>query len=82
MTAEFVEKSRSLEASNAIFDLEASHSAASPRLRRLVSPADLHETFWEFVSRSVLVDLVEDLLGPDIKYHHVGSGREHCCGFG
>jgi len=69
-TAEFLEKSRELSASNRVFDLEAGHSAETPRLRRLSSPADLHETYWEFVSQSVLVDVVEDLLGPDIKFHH------------
>jgi ectoine hydroxylase-related dioxygenase (phytanoyl-CoA dioxygenase family) len=68
--AEFVEHSRSLIESNVIFDLEPDHSAATPRLRRLVSPADLHATFWEFMSTSVIVDVVEDLLGPDIKFHH------------
>jgi ectoine hydroxylase-related dioxygenase (phytanoyl-CoA dioxygenase family) len=36
----------------------------------LVSPADLHETFWEFASQSVIVDAVEDLIGPDVKFHH------------
>ena len=70
VTAQFVEHSRSLTASNVVFDLEPDHSAAEPRLRRLVSPVDLHETFWEFSSRSVVVDLVEDLIGPDVKFHH------------
>ena len=67
---EFVEHSRSLTESNGLFDLEAGHSAETPRLRRLVSPADLHETFWEFASESVIVDVVEDLIGPNIKFHH------------
>ena len=67
---EFVEKSRSLAESNGFFDLEADHTADHPRLRRLVSPADLHPTFWEFVSESIVVDVVEDLIGPDIKFHH------------
>ena len=67
---EFVEKSRSLSESNVLFDLEERHSAERPRLRRLVSPADLHETFWEFASQSIVVDVVEDLIGPDIKFHH------------
>ena len=67
---EFVEQSRSLTESNLLFDLEAGHSPENPRLRRLVSPADLHETFWEFVSQSILVDVVADLIGPDIKFHH------------
>ena len=67
---EFVDQSRSLTESNLLFDLETGHSPEHPRLRRLVSPADLHDTFWEFVSQSVLVDVVEDLIGPDIKFHH------------
>jgi ectoine hydroxylase len=70
VTAEFVAHSRTLTESNVLFDLEPDHTADAPRLRRLVSPADLHETFWEFMSASVIVDVVEDLLGPDIKFHH------------
>jgi ectoine hydroxylase len=68
--AEFVDHSRKLTESNVLFDLEPDHTAEEPRLRRLVSPPDLHETFWEFASRSILVDVVEDLIGPDIKFHH------------
>lgn len=70
VSAEFVEQSRSLKESTPLFDLEPNHTPENPRLRRLVSPADLHPTFWEFVSESVLVDIVEDLIGADIKFHH------------
>ena len=38
MAAEFVDRSRALEESNAVFDLEAGHTSESPRLRRLSSP--------------------------------------------
>ena len=54
-----------------IFDLDAGHSADEPRLRRLSSPTDLHETYWEFAShvgRSSTSSV--DLLGPDVKFHH------------
>ncbi len=68
--AEFVEMSRALSESNRIFDLESGHSESTPRLRRVTSPADLHETFWEFASEGPIVDVVEDLIGPDIKFHH------------
>ncbi len=68
--AEFVEMSRGLSESNRIFDLESGHSKSTPRLRRVTSPADLHEIFWEFVSEGPIVDVVEDLIGPDIKFHH------------
>ena len=70
VTDEFVESTRTLTESNVIFDLDAGHCADEPRLRRLSSPTDLHETYWEFASQSVLVDVVVDLLGPDVKFHH------------
>jgi ectoine hydroxylase-related dioxygenase (phytanoyl-CoA dioxygenase family) len=70
VTAEFVEHSRSLTESNVVFDLDEGHSAATPRLRRLSSPTDLHETYWAFSSTSRVVDVVMDLIGPDLKFHH------------
>jgi ectoine hydroxylase len=70
VTAEFVEQSRALTESNVVFDLDTGHSAAEPRLRRLSSPTDLHPTFWEFASTSAIVDVVVDLIGPDVKFHH------------
>lgn len=45
------------------FVLEAGHSAASPRLRRLTSPVAHHPAYWEFASNSAITDLAEDLLG-------------------
>ncbi len=70
VTEEFVEQSRALTESNVLFDLDVGHSAGEPRLRRLSSPTDLHDTFWEFASQSAIVDVAVDLLGPDVKFHH------------
>jgi ectoine hydroxylase len=70
ITDEFVESSRSLTGSNLLFDLDAGHSAEEPRLRRLSSPTDLHEGYWAFASSSVITDVVTDLLGPNVKFHH------------
>jgi ectoine hydroxylase len=70
VTQEFVDASRQLTESNLVFDLDAGHTAADPRLRRLSSPTDLHDIYWEFSSRSVLVDVAADLLGEDVKFHH------------
>jgi ectoine hydroxylase len=70
ITDEFIEASRTLEKSTATFDLEAGHSAASPRLRRLCDPVEHHSVYWEFVSRGPIVDLAAELVGPDVKYHH------------
>ena len=67
---EFVDRSREMTSSNVVIDLDRGHTEDAPRLRRLTSPGDLHDTFWEFMSDSIVVDVVEDLLGPNIKYHH------------
>ena len=70
ITADFVEQSRSLTQSDAIFDLEPDHTSENPRLRRLTSPVEQHPTYWEFASESVLADVAADLVGPDLKFHH------------
>ena len=70
VTAEFVDQSRALTASNPLFDLEPDHTAADPRLRRLSAPTEIHATYWDFASDSVVTDLAEDLLGPNVKFHH------------
>ena len=70
VTEEFVDASRELTESNILYDLDVGHSADEPRLRRLSSPTDLHETYWEFASRSLITDVAVDLLGPDVKFHH------------
>ena len=70
VTDEFVDASRTLTESNILYDLDVGHSADEPRLRRLSSPTDLHDTYWEFASQSVITDVAVDLLGPDVKFHH------------
>ena len=70
VTGEFVDQRRSLTTSTPLFDLEPDHSATAPRLRRLSAPTEIHEAYWELASDSVVTDLVEDLLGPNVKFHH------------
>lgn len=69
-TAEKVEETRTLTKSDAVWDLEIGHSAAHPKLRRLSSPCDHHAVYWDYASRSLLVEIVADLVGPDVKFHH------------
>jgi hypothetical protein len=83
VTNEFIQISRSVQGKDRRFDLEPDHSASSPRIRRLNSPVDHHETYWEFASQGPFVDVAEDLLGPDVKFHHAklnfkwgGGGEE------
>lgn len=69
-TQELVERSREVRESDAVWDLEPGHSRESPRLRRVSNPVEQHPVFWEYVSRSFLGDVVSDLVGPDVKFHH------------
>src|SRR4051812_39784898 len=70
VTEEFVDRSRSLTRSDAIFDLEPDHTAESPRLRRLTSPVEQHPEYWKFASESLLGDIAADLVGSNVKFHH------------
>ena len=65
-----VERSREVTESGAVFDLEPGHSASEPRLRRISSPHVQDRVFWDYVAASPLVDLLCDLLGPDVVFHH------------
>ncbi len=70
VTDEMIEFSRSIMVSDAIWDIENDHSADNPRLRRLTSPNDQSDTYWEYASSSLITDIVADLVGPDVKFHH------------
>ena len=69
-TDAMIEHSRTLAKSDAIFDLEPGHSADNPRLRRLTSPVDQHPDYWNYAHESIMADIVADLVGTDVKYHH------------
>ena len=65
---DFVERSRRLTASSDAIFVEPGHRPDAPRLLRLNQAVDHHPVFWEFATESVLPDLAEDLVGPDVKF--------------
>ena len=69
-TDEKIEESRAVTESDAVWDLEDAHTAENPRLRRLSSPNDHHPDFWAYASQSVVPEIVADLVGPNVKFHH------------
>jgi hypothetical protein len=80
---EFIEKSRQFDATDAEaagfpangdplrthFVFENGHTKERPRLTRLTSPHDVDDIFWQFTNGPA-ADVAEDLLGPDVKFHH------------
>ena len=72
VTDEFVEQSRSVNEHTDVFDLDfdAGHSAETPKLRRIKDP-HLHNPVYDATLRnSNLLDVLECVLGPDIRMHH------------
>jgi ectoine hydroxylase len=69
LSAEFLEASKALSASNEAYDLGPLHRADRPHVRRLRALVDRHPDFWRFASDSVLADIAADLVGPDVKFH-------------
>jgi phytanoyl-CoA hydroxylase len=66
-TDEFVEKSRSIAESDAVFDLEPDHSADSPKLRRLKSPVAQHAVYNNMLHHQRILDIVAQLIGDRIR---------------
>src|SRR5260370_17440743 len=66
VTAEMVERSRERTKSDAVFDLEPGHTAEKPRLRRLSSPVERHQVYWDFLVKSPIAHIAPDLVGPHV----------------
>jgi ectoine hydroxylase-related dioxygenase (phytanoyl-CoA dioxygenase family) len=69
-TDDLVERSRKVTRSDKVFDLEPDHRPDAPRLRRVSSPDIHHPVFWQYCTESPMPDIVADLVGPDVKFHH------------
>jgi ectoine hydroxylase-related dioxygenase (phytanoyl-CoA dioxygenase family) len=52
------------------FDLEATHTPESPRIRRIASPTELDDVYIETAFESVLGDIAADLIGGPVKFYH------------
>lgn len=69
-TDEFLERSRRVTRSDDLFDLDPRHTAAAPELRRIKNPADNHLLYRWMAFESAIPDIVAELIGPDVKFHH------------
>jgi len=52
------------------FDMGAEHTAEKPALRRINNPSDISDAYLEVMRDSRMTDMVADLIGPDVKFHH------------
>ena len=81
VTDGFVERARGLTGHTDIYDLEDSHSAEKPRVRR-IKAAHLHDPAYAALSRHPkIVAVLRDLWGPDIRFDAAKLNMK-CAGFG
>ena len=66
----FIDQSRSLTTSSPSILVDPGHTPDSPRLRRIPQTGAFDPDFEAFGLKGPIVDIAEDLLGPDIRLHH------------
>lgn len=52
------------------FDLQPPSGARPAALRRVQSPTEISEAYYEAMADSAMTDMVADLVGPNVKFHH------------
>lgn len=74
---QWVDESRSYEApygetidGRPRFDLAHVHHAHAPALRRVDNPPEIDSVYAEVAFDGGFVDMIADLIGPDLKFHH------------
>ncbi len=70
VTDEYVDNSREVVVNDEIYDLADDHSPAHPNLRRLKNPHLLHKVYENITIDSCILDIVEKLVGKDIRRDH------------
>ena len=54
--------------SNNVFDIGPGHSYENTVLRRLKSPDENYQEYWNF-SKGLMADIASDLVGPNVTFH-------------
>jgi ectoine hydroxylase-related dioxygenase (phytanoyl-CoA dioxygenase family) len=67
--AELVAKAKGVATHNEVYDLEPTHSADNPRVRRIKTPHKWHPIFWDIVKSPRMVEILKALLGPNVRMH-------------
>ena len=81
VTDGFVERARGLTGHTDIYDLEDSHTAESPRVRR-IKAAHLHDpAYAALTGHPKILAVLRDLWGPDIRFDTAKLNMK-CAGFG
>ena len=81
VTDGFVERARGLTGHTDIYDLEDSHSAVNPRVRRIKSAQAQDPAYGALTRHPKILAVLKDLWGPDIRFDSAKLNMK-CAGFG
>ena len=85
ITNDLIEKSKGIDQSNNIYDLENDHTKENPRLTRIKQPHQIDQFFWDVIKESKIQQILIDILGKNVslktsklntKYPEGGSAVE------
>ena len=82
VTDEVAASARDLKESNDLIDLEPGHTQEIPRVRRIKKPHLAHTFYLELCAKSCITDLLEPLIGPDIRLRAGGKVNMKSAEFG
>ena len=69
VVAEFIANAAGITEHTDVYDLEPSHTAEQPRVRRIKTPHKWHPLFWELAKSPKLTSILRALLGPNVRLH-------------
>ncbi len=70
VTDSYIERSREIAASDSLFDLAPHHTAERPVVRRIKNPVALDKVYASAARKERLLDIVECLVGPGVRFDH------------
>jgi ectoine hydroxylase-related dioxygenase (phytanoyl-CoA dioxygenase family) len=70
VTDALLEQARSQSASDDVFDLADDHAPDRPRVNRIKGPHRQHPAYAALMRSSTVLDVVADLIGPNIRFDH------------
>ncbi|MEZ5864528.1 MAG: phytanoyl-CoA dioxygenase family protein [Geminicoccaceae bacterium] len=68
VTDDFVARARFVQAHNDVYDLEPTHSATEPRVRRIKTPHLQHDTYARIGRHPAIVEILRQLVHPSLRF--------------
>ncbi len=70
VTDELLEGARHTDLETDILELDRGHTREQPRVRRIKKPHQAHRAFWELASSPALMQVVTQIVGPNVRLSH------------